>query len=97
MPKHVKYQVQTNLLYNACTFDYNEEENTAFVYYVNNTLYLQFGEQYVKMDGFGGTSTFKLFYETITTLDMEQTLFSVNFANNIELRYAVRNICNKDN
>ena len=65
-------------------FDYNKEENTAFVYYVNNTLYLQFGEQYVKMDGFGGTSTFKLFYETITTLDMEQTLFSVDFANNIE-------------
>ena len=65
-------------------FDYNKEENTAFVYYVDNTLYLQFGEQYVKMDGFGGTSTFKLFYETITTLDMEQTLFSVDFAGNIE-------------
>ena len=65
-------------------FDYNEEENTAFVYYVNNTLYLQFGDKYVKMADFGGTSTFKLFYETITKLDMEQTLFSVNFANNIE-------------
>ena len=65
-------------------FDYNKEANTSFIYFVNNTLYVQMGEEYMKMENFGGTSTFQLFYETITSLDMEHTLFSVNFADNIE-------------
>ena len=65
-------------------FDYNKEANTTFIYFVNNTLYLQMGEEYIKMEDFGGTSTFNLFYEAITSLDMEHTLFSVNFADNIE-------------
>ncbi len=65
-------------------FDYNEQSNTAFVYYVDSCLYVQIGEKYIKIEGFGGTSTFKLFFETITDLDMQHTLFSVDFADNIE-------------
>lgn len=38
MPKHVKYQIQTNLLYNACTFDYNEEEADDLMYELESFL-----------------------------------------------------------
>ena len=65
-------------------FDYVEEANTMFIYYVDNDLYVQMGEEYMMMEGFGGTSTFKLFFESVTILDMEHTLFSVNFADTIE-------------
>ncbi|MBQ8178638.1 MAG: hypothetical protein IJ033_05535, partial [Clostridia bacterium] len=65
-------------------FDYNKQANTAFIYYVDNCLYVQMGDKYIRMEGFGGTSTFKLFFETITALDMQHTLFSVDFADKIE-------------
>ena len=65
-------------------FDYNKEENTLFVYFVDNDLYVAIGEEYIKVEDFGGTSTFQIFYETVTILDMEQTLFSEEFAENIE-------------
>ena len=65
-------------------FDYNKQANTMFVYYVDNNLYVQMGEKYIKMDDFGGTSTFKLFFETITAFDMQHALFSVDFADKIE-------------
>lgn len=65
-------------------FDYVNEANTMFVYYVDNDLYLQIGDKYILMEAFGGTSTFQLFYEAVTSLDMEHTLFSVDFADSIE-------------
>ncbi len=65
-------------------FDYKEESNTAFLYYTANTLYIQFSDEYIKMENFGSTSLFELFYEAVTMLDMQQTLFSVDFADNIE-------------
>ncbi len=65
-------------------FDYKEESNTGFVYYKANTLYLQSGSEYLKIENFGSTSLFELFYEVVTKLDMQQTLFSVDFADNME-------------
>lgn len=65
-------------------YNYNMQANTAFVYYVNNTLYYAIGDTYRKVDDFGGSSTFTLFYEMITQLDFEQTLFSVDIAEKIE-------------
>ena len=65
-------------------YNYNMQANTAFVYYTKNTLYYAIGDTYRKIENFGGSATFSIFYEMITQLDMQQTLFSVDFAGRME-------------
>ncbi|MBO5776416.1 MAG: hypothetical protein J6R35_03485, partial [Clostridia bacterium] len=65
-------------------YNYNMQANTAFVYYTKNTLYYAIGDTYRKIENFGGSATFSIFYEMITQLDMQQTLFSVDFAERME-------------
>ena len=67
-----------------CVYDHLNEKNTVFVYYKDKTLYYAVGDKRVEMPGFGSTASFEMFYEIITWFDMGETLYSEDFANNIE-------------
>ena len=57
-------------------FDYNNQLPKLFVYYANNNLYYSLEDKKNKIDGFGGTSSFAIFYEIITKLDFGDMLFN---------------------
>lgn len=67
-----------------CVYDHLNEKNTVFVYYKDKTLYYAVGDKRVEMPGFGSTASFEMFYEIITWFDMGETLYSEDFANDIE-------------
>lgn len=67
-----------------CVYDHLNEKNTVFVYYKDKTLYYAVGDKRVEMPGFGSTASFEMFYEIVTWFDMGETLYSEDFANNIE-------------
>ncbi|OQC14678.1 MAG: hypothetical protein BWX72_01245 [Firmicutes bacterium ADurb.Bin080] len=64
-------------------FDYNNQLPKLFVYYANNNLYYSLEDKKNKIDGFGGTSSFAMFYEIITKLDFGDILFDPSTVNTI--------------
>lgn len=87
--KHINYTItykanyapkrQDSEIY-AKIFDNNENMNRVFVYYNKGELFYQLEGQRHSIPDFGITSSFDLFFELITMLDMSYTLMSENIA-----------------
>lgn len=57
-------------------FDYHNQVDKLFVYYKDATLYYSIDGSKNRIDDFGGSSSFPIFYEIITSFDFGDTLFS---------------------
>lgn len=56
-------------------FDYTNQQDKLFAYYNNNDLYYSIEGNRSKIEGFGGTSSFPMFYEIITQFDLGDFLY----------------------
>ncbi len=60
-------------------FDNQYARNTLFLYYYDGTLYYEYDDEKVAIDGFGSTSTFDTFFDIMMKMDVESYLFDSDF------------------
>lgn len=65
-------------------YDYITPRPAIFVYYANNDLYYRFDDKLTVSKDFGGSSTFELFFDTITVFDLEYLFFEESFAQRVQ-------------
>ena len=65
-------------------FDYTNQRSVVFVYYDGRDLYYDIGGERARYISFGAGSSFDFFYDLITSFDMDDVLYSEDFAANIE-------------
>lgn len=57
-------------------FDHFNHQDKVAVYYGNSDLYYRIGEKLNKIEGFGGTSLFRVFFDIMKNFDLGETLTS---------------------
>jgi hypothetical protein len=57
-------------------FDHFNHQDKISVYYANSTLYYRIGKQFNRIEGFGGTSMFNVFFDVMKNFDLGELITS---------------------